>query len=308
MFGVFDTQYGQQSGFVPRDPLSAVNPPRNPLSPGQTQVTPGSTTPTASDFLTRFKTGELLSKAGEKTKATVDAAGAALGALPVGRIGLLGGMIAPAMTAIEEAQAGRTTGAVGALGGGAVGALGGAAIGKVALGGLAAAPGLAGVIGKIGQAALPVIGGMIGAPTAAAAAESFRQKATGEPTKGKEDSFSTQLAMRGKITEQDLSMLNRELGVRTSNIKDLTQFYNQAQVDQFKAMAPELEKAKRNDFIRYQSAMALQGNIQGQLGVLATAGALAQGSQQGNYALTQTALQNNPYTQAIMPAPQIRFG
>jgi hypothetical protein len=142
---------------------------------------------------------------------------------------------------------------------------------------------------------------------AAKGVESAKQKITGEPTTGS-DSFSTQLAMRGKITEQDLSMLNRELGVRTSNIKDLTQFYNQAQVDQFKAMAPELEKAKRNDFIRYQSAMALQGNIQGQLGVLATAGNLAQGQQAGMYNLAGAQLQNNPYTQAVLQAPQIRFG
>jgi hypothetical protein len=54
--------------------------------------------------------------------------------------------------------------------------------------------------------------------------------------------------------------------------------------------------------------MALQGQIQGQLGTLATAGALAQGAQAGNYALTQTALTTNPYASATLQAPQIRFG
>jgi hypothetical protein len=73
-------------------------------------------------------------------------------------------------------------------------------------------------------------------------------------------------------------------------------------------MAPEIEKAKMNDFARYQTAMALQGQIQGQLGTLATAGALAQGAQAGNYGLTATALTNNPYAGATLQAPQIRFG
>lgn len=197
-------------------------------------------------------------------------------------------------TAISELSANRPAGALGALAPGALSAVGtGLTLIKHPLAQVAG-------YGLMGLGAL-----LPGA--AAKGVESAKQKITGEPTTGS-DSFSTQLAMRGKITEQDLSMLNRELGVRTSNIKDLTQFYNQAQVDQFKAMAPEIEKAKRNDFIRYQSAMALQGNIQGQLGVLATAGSLAQGAQAGNYGLTQTALTTNPYANATLQAPQIRFG
>jgi hypothetical protein len=197
-------------------------------------------------------------------------------------------------TAISELSADRPAGALGALAPGALSAVGtGLTLIKHPLAQVAG-------YGLMGLGAL-----LPGA--AAKGVESAKQKITGEPTTGS-DSFSTQLAMRGKITEQDLSMLNRELGVRTSNIKDLTQFYNQAQVDQFKAMAPEIEKAKRNDFIRYQSAMALQGNIQGQLGVLATAGSLAQGAQAGNYGLAQTALTNNPYAGATVQAPAIRFG
>ena len=197
-------------------------------------------------------------------------------------------------TAISELNADRPAGALGALAPGALSAVGtGLTLIKHPLAQVAG-------YGLMGLGAL-----LPGA--AAKGVESAKQKATGEPTTGS-DSFSTQLAMRGKITEQDLSMLNRELGVRTRNIKDLTQFYNQAQVNQYKAMAPELEKAKRNDFIRYQSAMALQGNIQGQLGVLATAGALAQGAQAGSYGLTQTALTTNPYANATLQAPQIRFG
>jgi hypothetical protein len=198
-------------------------------------------------------------------------------------------------TALSEIEAGRPTGALGALAPTALSAVGT---------GLAMAPN---PIAKVAGYGLMGLGAIL--PGAAASgAESIRQSATGKPTKGKEAEFSTQLAMRGQIMNQNLDGLDRSLATNLQTTKDLTTFYNQAQVDQMRAMAPEIEKAKMNDFARYQTAMALQGQIQGQLGTLATAGALAQGAQAGNYALTQTALQNNPYAGAIMQAPQIRFG
>jgi hypothetical protein len=187
-------------------------------------------------------------------------------------------------TALSELEAGRPTGAAGALAPGLLSAAG---------------TGIAMIPNPIAKAAgFGLMGlGAILPGAGAATAESVRQSATGKPTKGKEAEFSTQLAMRGQLMDQDLGMLDRSLGVQTSQIKDLTQFYNQAQLQQFKAMAPEIEKAKMNDFARYQSAMALQGRIRGQLNVLQTAGNLAEGQQAGMYGLTATALQNNPYAQ-----------
>ena len=198
-------------------------------------------------------------------------------------------------TALSEIEAGRPTGALGALAPTALSAVGT---------GLAMAPN---PIAKVAGYGLMGLGAIL--PGAAASgAESVRQSATGKPTKGKEEEFSTQLAMRGQIMNQNLDGLDRSLATNLQTTKDLTTFYNQAQVDQYRAMAPELEKAKMNDFARYQTAMALQGQIQGQLGTLATAGALAQGAQAGNYGLTQAALTNNPYAGATIQAPQIRFG
>jgi len=202
------------------------------------------------------------------------------------------GAIPAAMQAKEEIEAGRPVGALGALAPGLLSTAGAAMIGRTgqAMLGKGGLPGTAIGLGLMGLGALLPGAG-------AAGAESVRQSVTGKPTKGKEAEFSTQLAMRGQLMDQDLGMLDRSLGVQTSQIKDLTQFYNQAQVQQFKAMAPEIEKAKMNDFARYQSAMALQGRIRGQLNVLQTAGNLAEGQQAGMYGLTATALQNNPYAQ-----------
>lgn len=197
-------------------------------------------------------------------------------------------------TSLEELQAGRPLGAIAALAPAGLSAAGAALIGKGPLG-TAAGLGLMGL-------------GAILPGAAASGAESTRQSLTGKPTKGKEEEFSTQLAMRGQIMNQNLDMLNRDYATQLNNLKDLTQFMNAAQVQQYKAMAPELEKTKMNDFARYQTAMALQGQIQGRLGTLATAGALAQGAQQGSYAITDTILRTNPYAQATLQAPQIRFG
>lgn len=214
----------------------------------------------------------------------------------LGRTAFIGGMIPGIMEAGSELQAGRPTGALAALGAGALTSAAGAALLK--------APFLP---AKLAGGAL-LLGSSLIPGASAQIAESTRQSLTGKPTKGKEEEFSTQLAMRGQIMNQNLDMLNRDYATQLNNLKDLTQFMNAAQVQQYKAMAPELEKTKMNDFARYQTAMALQGQIQGRLGTLATAGALAQGAQAGSYATTDTILRTNPYAQATLQAPQIRFG
>ena len=230
------------------------------------------------------------------------------GDLPVGSLGLAGAAIAPIGTAIEEAQEGRPTGALGALAGGGAGAFAGRAIGGAALKGLANTGGLPGLVGKVGMLAAPVIGGMLGSPLGAQAAEGIRQKVTGEPTKGKEGEFKTQMAMRQQLIDQAIAAENAGLMNLNAQIKDLSQYQAQTMINTYKGIQPLLEKTKMNDFARYQNAVAQQGRIQGQLGVLATAGALAKGAQAGNYGLAQSVLTNNPYASATLDAPQIRFG
>ena len=258
------------------------------------------------EFLNKFlgRGKEAAGKAGEKLQQGLSA----LGTVPLGRAGMLGGMIAPAMTAVEEAQAGRPTGAVGALGGGAAGALGGVALGKLALGGLAATPGLPGVIGKIGQAALPIVGGMLGAPAGAQVAESVRQKVTGEPTKGKEGEFKTQLAMAQQIGELGATQYRNQMGTYTSALRDLQRDISNQQYLDLQRNIPLIEKMKNNELIRNQALLNTQGQLQSQLGVLATAGALAQGAQAETGATLRTALTSNPYAGSTLQAPQIRFG
>jgi hypothetical protein len=197
-----------QAGIDPRayfaDPMAAaraglIDP--ETIQRGPSTIRPGTTLPAsrvdkakgmAQDTLTRMR--EALGQVP-----------AGLQNIPMGRAGLGLGMIAPAFTAVEEAQAGRPTGALGALGGGLLGSAAGVGLGKAVLGGVAKAPGIVGLLGKLGQAALPVAGGMIGGNTGAQLAESGKRSMTGDPIAGKDD-LKNALAEQRLMSEQGLDI------------------------------------------------------------------------------------------------------
>ena len=217
---------------------------------------------------------------------------------PIGRAGFAGGLIAPALTAIGEAQEGRPTGAAGAVAGGVGGAAIGTGIAKM----------IPGKLGKVAQLVLPAVGGMVGAPTGATVAESARQKLTGEPTKGKEGEFKTQLAMAQQIGELGATQYRNNMGTYTSAIIDLNKAISDQQHLELQRNYPIIEKMKNNELIRNQALLNTQGQIYSQLGVLSTAGALAQGAQAETGATLRTALQTNPYAGSTIQAPSLRFG
>jgi hypothetical protein len=219
-------------------------------------------------------------------------------ALPVGRLGAAAGMVAPVVEAIGEAQAGRPVGALGAVGGGAVG---------VGIG-AAAARFIPGRMGKIAGAVLPAVGGLIGAPTGAQAAESVRQKITGEPTKGKEGDFTTQMAMAQQINELGATQYRDQMGTYTSALKDLSKHYSDQQYYDLQRNMPLIEKMKNSELVRQQALNAHMAQQQAMLGTLATGGALAQGAQAESGATLRTALTAAPYAGSVLQAPQIRFG
>jgi hypothetical protein len=206
----------------------------------------------------------------------------------------LAGALPAAGVAMEELQAGRSLGAVAALAPAGLSAVGAGLIGK-------------GPIGTVAGLGLMGLGAILPGASASAA-ESTRQKLTGEPTKGKEGEFSTQMAMNKQLAELGTTQYRDNMGVYTSTIRDLSRdASNQAYLD-LQRNIPLINQMKNADLVRQQALLNTQGQIQGQLGVLATAGALAQGAQAGNFALTQTALTSNPYAGSTVQAPAIRFG
>jgi hypothetical protein len=217
--------------------------------------------------------------------------------IPMGRIGLGLGMISPAFTAVEEAQAGRPTGALGALGAGAAGVGTGALLARM----------LPGPYGKIASAVLPAIGGIIGAAPGASLAESVKRSLTGDLITGKDD-LKNQLAERGLISKQDLDIYDRTQGIQTSNILNLNQGFADQQYLNLQRMNPLLQKMENAKLVRAQALMASQGQQYAMLGTLATAGKLATGSQAELGATMRTALGSNPYASSNLQAPGISFG
>jgi hypothetical protein len=215
------------------------------------------------------------------------------GAYARGGLALAGAL--PAVgTAMEELQAGRSLGAVAALAPAGLSAVGAGLIGK-------------GPIGTVAGLGLMGLGAILPGASASAA-ESTRQKLTGEPTKGKEGEFSTQMAMNKQLAELGTTQYRDNMGVYTSSLKDLSKAYSDQEYLNLQRNLPLINQMKNADLVRQQALMNTQNQGYMQQGVLATAGSLALGAQQNVAQLTNTALQTNPYAGAIMQAPQIRFG
>ena len=282
-----------QAGIDPRayfdDPMVAAR--AGLLDPetiqrGPSTIRPGTTLPASR-----------VDKAKDFAQNALTRARGAMGQIPIGGFGLMGGAVAPVLTAVEEAQAGRPTGALGALGVGAAGVGTGALLAKM----------LPGPYGKIASAVLPAIGGMIAAPAGASLAESGKRSLTGDPITGKDD-LKNKLAEQRLMSEQGLDLFGRALGTQTSNLLDLNQGYADQEYLNMQRMNPLLQKMENAKLVRAQALMATQGQQYAMLGTLATAGKLATGSQAERGATVRTILGSNPYASANLQAPSVSFG
>jgi len=207
----------------------------------------------------------------------------------------LASIIPGVKTALSEANEGRVAGALGAV--------------AIPAGLSAVGTGLTMIKNPIAQVAgygLMGLGALL--PGAAAkGVESVKRKATGEPTSG-DDSFSNQLAINKQLAELGTTQYRDNMGVYTSNIKDLQKFNSDQEYLNTQRMLPIINQLNNAALVRQQALMNTQNQGYMQQGVLATAGSLALGAQQNVAQLTNTALQTNPYASAILQAPQIRFG
>ena len=197
-------------------------------------------------------------------------------------------------TALSELEEGRPAGAAGALVPGLLSA-GGTAL-AMAPHPLAKAAGF-GLMGL--GAVLP--------GAAAKGTEAIRQEVTGKPTKGREGEFGTQMAMREQMLQQDLSALDRTLGVNLGYIRDLAKDMSNQQYLDLQRNIPLINQLKNADLVRQQALINTQGQNYAMLGVLSTAGQLATGGQRETGATLRTALTANPYSGSTLQAPQISF-
>jgi len=197
-------------------------------------------------------------------------------------------------TALSELEAGRPTGALGALAPTALSAVGAGLLGKGGVAGTAAGLGLMGL-------------GMLLPGATASGMEALKRKATGDPTTGKED-FANQLARARQIDDLGTTRFRNNMGVITSNAIDLQKAISDQSYSDLQRKLPIINQLNNAALVRQQALLNTQNQGYLQQGMLATAGALAQGAQAETGATVRTALTSNPYANATMQAPQIRFG
>jgi len=280
------------------DPTTGKTYKMNPLVGGYTEIpteTVGPRGSTTTESTIRLTPQERAQKLAGQTLQGAQQLMGDLGALPFGRIGLVGGLIPGVTTAMSEAAAGRPVGAGGALAGAAVGGLGAAGLAR-----LLPTTGRFGIAGKAARAVAPFLGAGAGAQLGAEGAEYGRQQLTGMPTKGKEQEFASQIAAARTLSDLGLSQFRTQTGIETSAVKDLTKFYSDQAYLDLQRNLPLVNQMKNADLVRQQALLASQGNQLARLSVLGTAGQLAVGGQAQTGETLRTMMTSNPYANAVL--------
>lgn len=229
------------------------------------------------------------------------------------RAGLRGGLAGGALMAIPSLMEGRPAEAVGGLAGSAAGGAAGAALGS-----------FVGPVGTvIGGLAGSAIGGMLGGGAAEAVVSAY----TGKPPTGKagtevaqppryidtplgrinlNDAASMEDAMN-RNQKRQLDYYGTMMGMTTSNLKDLTQFQNEQEINMQKAMLPITTKLANDQLTRSQALINTQNNAYIQQMMVGAQANLALGAQRERGATMRQVLASNPYTVAL-GAPNISIG
>ena len=237
----------------------------------------------------------------QKTKAL----GTEISARPL-RSGLKGGLAGGALMAIPALMEGRPAEAFGGLAGSAAGGAAGAALGTAIL------PGVGTVIGGLAGSAL---GGVLGGGAAEAAVSAY----TGKPPTGKAgtevaqpprfiDTPMGRINLNDAAAQEDFMNRNQKrqveyygtmMGMATNNMKDLTQFQNDQEINMQKSMLPITTKLANDQLTRAQAMVNTQNNAYIQQMMVGAQANLALGAQRERGATMRQALATNPYTVAL---------
>jgi hypothetical protein len=226
------------------------------------------------------------------------------------RTGIKGGLAGGALMAIPSLIEGRPAEAFGGLAGSAAGGAAGAALGSVI-----------GPVGTVlGGLAGSALGGMLGGNVAETAVSAY----TGKPPTGKtgnevpqpprsietplgrinlNEAASMEDAMN-RNQKRQLDYYGTMMGMTTSNLKDLTQFQNDQEINMQKAMLPITTKLANDQLTRAQALINTQNNAYIQQMTVGAQANLALGAQRERGATMRQALATNPYVVAL-GAPNI---
>jgi hypothetical protein len=157
------------------------------------------------------------------------------------------------------------------------------------------------------QIAAPLVGSVVGSGTGQELQRQYT-RATGRAAPGEEGSLGAQLGQTEQVAKLISEINKNDMNTSVSALQQIGR--NEAELDlEFrKKLAPILEQANRNQLVRQQALLNTMGQQYAMLGTVATAGALAKGSQAERGAYARQALVANPYSNAVLQAPSISFG
>lgn len=340
MLGAFDYQYGQ-AGFVPRDPLSAAEPLRDPLRPGQTQqqaaqqfaaeavaqqVAGLGSTPGYRDLRAARKAGvdpalirtlgpgyatqaqTLFSNTGSSAQQATQAARAA-GAQAAGKTGTAlraaGNLIGKVPPRALVGGSAVLAGVPALMQGDLVGAA--AQSGGAVLGGFLGAP-----LGPLGIAGGSFLGSTLagGLVQGTKAALEKTPQAISIPTPFGDlplNASAQQLKFMQQLGELGQTQYRNALGTQTSALIDLNKQISDQDYLNRQRDFPLVQAEQNADLARSQALINTQNNAYMQQMVLGTAGNMMLDAQRERGALMRQAIATNPYVTALA-APNVSIG
>jgi hypothetical protein len=177
-----------------------------------------------------------------------------------------------------------------------------------------------GPIGKIAKFGLPIAGALLGGMGAEQAAQGFAGKsaeAAQRPGGGGPDVEIAGVPLTATATERKQREFQRKQALEdlqtmgpaeVAATREAMQMMNQVNLEQEKALMPLREQMMRSQLTAQQAINASNAALYQQMGRTATMGKLAVGAQAEAGATTRTLLSQNPYSGAVLQAPQISFG
>jgi hypothetical protein len=340
MLGAFDYQYGQQ-GFVPRDPLSAAKPLRDPLRADPPTAAAAMADAAVQEVIARKGIGfapgyrkaraarqagvdpdlirvlgpeaaqqveNLLSGAGGKTSAVAASAAAKGGKAVKGA----GAGLRTLSSLAGRIPTGPLVGGSALLAGvpalmqgdvlGAAGSSGGALVG-----GLLGAP-----LGALGVAGGSFVGSMIGGGIVGGTKAALEKtpQAVSIPTPFGDlplNASAQQLKYLQQLGELGETQYRNALGTRTSALIDLNKQIDDQDYLNRQRDFPLVQAEQNADLARSQALINTQNNAYMQQMVLGTAGNLMLDAQRERGALMRQAIATNPYVTALA-APSVSIG
>ena len=199
---------------------------------------------------------------------------------------------------IQDVQAGRTLDAA------VTGGVGAGVLGITEAAGRAAGGGKGAAIRGIGAIAAPLLGNIAGNK-----AEQMRSEGTGvapaDASPVEERRAGQSKAKQDAALQQEIATNSMNMGI--SGAKDLMGYAMNQRLEEFQKQIPLINQLQNAQLVRQQALNASNAQNYMAMGVVATAGKIAQQQVRESGANLRTAMQANPYAGSVLQAPNISF-